>query len=132
MTLNGGGIETQIKSNANSINTLTNTANNHQTQIQSIINGSSISMYARTFAKSEGTSWKKGSGMYYYEGSDTTAYDLPYPNVFVCSFYSNESRRSRGIAFALKWENSISPTIWTNSCHDDAGTGKWNGWNAIS
>ena len=75
---------------------------------------------------------KKGSGMYYYEGSDTTAYDLPYPNVFVCSFYSNESHRSRGIAFALKWENSISPTIWTNSCHDDAGTGKWNGWNAIS
>ena len=67
-----------------------------------------------------------GIASFFYEGADTTTYNLPYPNVIVTVFKANSKR---GIAIAYQWN---TPTVgndvgWINFLHDT-----WRGWQVMS
>lgn len=66
-----------------------------------------------------------GFGMFYYEGHDTSEYNIPYPYcmVLVC-----KQSTARGVAIAIQWntDSSISRTTWINTLWDN-----WKGWVRI-
>ena len=67
-----------------------------------------------------------GIASFFYEGADTTTYNLPYPNVIVTVFKASSAR---GIAIAYKWN---TPTLgddvgWINFLHDT-----WQGWQVMA
>lgn len=62
--------------------------------------------------------------VYYYEGANTTTYNLPYQNVFVVVRWWSQDR---AIARAFKWNKNSSTdpgyAMWINENH-----GVWQGW----
>lgn len=65
------------------------------------------------------------STWYYYEGANTSTYDLPYNHCVVTVYKVNSGR---GTAIAIQWNvsNGTRPLIWTNSLWDT-----WRGWVSL-
>lgn len=59
---------------------------------------------------------------YFYEGSNTSQYDLPSSNCCVVVF---KKGANRGVAFAFGWTSS-SNAVWHNNLHDT-----WKGWTSL-
>ena len=76
-----------------------------------------------------GDDWKNTTNdramWYYYEGADTSTYDIPTPHCVVIVF---KKLNTRGVAFAFGWDGFVSTnkTIWKNTNHDG-----WKGWTQL-
>lgn len=95
---------------------------------QDLANGDLVAEYANAFAlRGTNVSWQDKEGLYYYEGADTSTYNIPYAHCFVLHF----RRTSRGVAICLRWANlgsySTNKVMWVNGKHDNV----WTGWKAI-
>ena len=62
------------------------------------------------------------STTYFYEGANTTTYDLPHSNVFV---HVMIAASNRGLAIAYKWADTAT-AVWINRKHDT-----WKGWERV-
>lgn len=77
-----------------------------------------------------GGNWKNTADStaqwYFYEGANTSTYDLPTANCFVLVF---KKTATRGVAFAFGWDwdgVSINKSVWKNTNHDG-----WRGWASL-
>ena len=82
---------------------------------EAIVSGVSTGGWKNT--KTGSTEW------YFYEGANTSVYDLPTQHCIVIVF----NTPARGVAFAFGWDGvSTNKTIWKNTCHDI-----WRGWVSL-
>lgn len=68
--------------------------------------------------------WRLKSGVYHYEGADTTALDLPFAHVQVLTLRKGGNR---GVALAMRWADN-EYYLWMNRLHDDTAQNQWAGW----
>ena len=77
-------------------------------------------------------SFTNGFRVFYYEGSDTTTYDLPTSCCFVLAF---KYTSGRGAAIAIEWKGDTSgstTSMWLNHLHKDSSPLDWAGWTKVT
>ena len=77
-------------------------------------------------------SFTNGFECFYYEGQDTTTYNLPTSTCVVLVF---KLTNGRGAAMAIEWRGLTAGSItrmWLNHLHCDTDSPVWAGWTKVT